>query len=101
MRRSPSDTLLGFGIVLFTVAGVFAFLGLTLATTIAMVNLVAFVTDVEFFKGLAEMDNLLVSYLGGSTFLFLPTALSTLSIEVIEDIENLTGDCKGAFKHCQ
>ncbi|WP_227379883.1 geranylgeranylglycerol-phosphate geranylgeranyltransferase [Haladaptatus halobius] len=101
-------TVLVFSVVLFAVAGVLALMLPLLATGIAVLNLVALVTYTEFFKGLPGVGNLLVSYLGGSTFLFgaaavgqlslavgilfLLAALSTFAREVIKDVEDLAGD---------
>ncbi|KZN26042.1 prenyltransferase [Haladaptatus sp. R4] len=101
-------TVLGFSLVMFAVAAGFALILPPLAMGIAIVNLVALVTYTEFFKGLPGVGNLLVSYLGGSTFLFgaaavgqlspavgvlfLLAALSTFAREVIKDVEDLAGD---------
>ncbi|WP_433632887.1 geranylgeranylglycerol-phosphate geranylgeranyltransferase [Halomicrococcus sp. NG-SE-24] len=102
------NTVLGFSIVLFAISGALTFMLPTLAIAIAVVNLVGLVTYTKFFKGLPGMGNLLVAYLGGSTFLlgaaavgqlsasvivlFLLAALSTFSREVIKDVEDLAGD---------
>ncbi|SIR87967.1 geranylgeranylglycerol-phosphate geranylgeranyltransferase [Haladaptatus litoreus] len=102
------QTVLVFSFVLFAIAGVLAFMLPLLAAAIAVVNLIALVTYTEFFKGLPGVGNVLVSYLGGSTFLFgaaavgqlstpivvlfLLAALSTFAREVIKDIEDLVGD---------
>jgi len=101
-------TVLIFSLVLFAIAGTLALMLPMLATVIAILNLVALVTYTEFFKGLPGVGNLLVSYLGGSTFLFgaaavgnlspavgvlfLLAALSTFAREVIKDVEDLAGD---------
>jgi len=79
-----------------------------LAVAIAVVNLLALIAYTEVFKGLPGVGNLLVAYLGGSTFLFggaavrgdLATvatlaalaALSTFTREVIKDVEDVAGD---------
>ena len=107
-------TVLIFSLILFAIAGVLAFLLPLLATAIAVVNLVALVMYTEFFKGLPGVGNLLVSYLGGSTFLFgaaavgkvntpvivlfLLAALSTFARELIKDIEDLEGDREEGLK---
>ncbi|RBI59792.1 geranylgeranylglycerol-phosphate geranylgeranyltransferase [halophilic archaeon] len=101
-------TVLVFSLVLFAIAGAFALTLPVLATIIAVLNLIALITYTEFFKGLPGVGNLLVSYLGGSTFLFgaaaagnltsavgvlfLLAALSTFAREVIKDVEDLAGD---------
>lgn len=107
-------TVLIFSLILFAIAGVLAFLLPLLATAIAVVNLVALIMYTEFFKGLPGVGNLLVSYLGGSTFLFgaaavgkvntpvivlfLLAALSTFARELIKDIEDLEGDREEGLK---
>jgi geranylgeranylglycerol-phosphate geranylgeranyltransferase len=78
-----------------------------LAIAIAVVNLLALIAYTEFFKGLPGVGNLVVAYLGGSTFLFggaavgeplapgvlfALAALSTASREVIKDVEDVAGD---------
>ncbi|WP_227380238.1 geranylgeranylglycerol-phosphate geranylgeranyltransferase [Haladaptatus halobius] len=99
-------TVLVFSVILFVIAAGFALTLPPVAMGIAVVNLVALVTYTEFFKGLPGVGNLLVSYLGGSTFLFgaaavgqlspavgvLLAALSTFAREVIKDVEDLAGD---------
>ena len=98
-----------FSAILFVVALalVVALLPL-LAVVIAVVNLLALITYTEIFKGLPGVGNALVAYLGGSTFLFggaavgelgapaivlaALAALSTLSREVIKDVEDVAGD---------
>lgn len=101
-------TVLVFSLILFAIAGVFAFLLPTLATAIAVVNLLALMTYTKLFKGLPGVGNVLDSYLGGSTFLFgaaavgqlsapvivlfLLAALSTFAREVTKDVEDLAGD---------
>jgi len=78
-----------------------------LAIAIAVVNLLALVAYTKLFKGLPGVGNLVVAYLGGSTFLFggaavgsplapavlfVLAALSTASREVIKDVEDVAGD---------
>ncbi len=94
------------GLFLLAVALVLAVLPV-LAIAIAVVNLLALVTYTELFKGLPGVGNALVAYLGGSTFLFggaavgevgptvvlfVLAALSTLSREIIKDVEDVAGD---------
>lgn len=79
-----------------------------LAIAIAVVNLLALVTYTGVFKGRPGAGNLLVGYLGGSTFLFgaaavgelsitaiilfLLAAVSTVTREIIKDVEDIEGD---------
>lgn len=78
-----------------------------LALAIAVINLIALLAYTELFKGRPGAGNALVAYLVGSTFLFggaavggvnptvtlfLLAALSTLSREIIKDVEDVTGD---------
>ncbi|NHN40041.1 geranylgeranylglycerol-phosphate geranylgeranyltransferase [Halorubellus sp. JP-L1] len=78
-----------------------------LALAIAVMNLLALVAYTEWFKGLPGVGNVVVAYLGGSTFLFggaavgaplapavlfVLAALSTASREVIKDVEDVAGD---------
>jgi geranylgeranylglycerol-phosphate geranylgeranyltransferase len=104
---SPRGAL-AFSAVLFVGATVLALALPTLALAIAAINLLALVAYTELFKGLPGVGNLLVAYLGGSTFLFggaavsgsLATAatlatlaaLSTFTREVIKDVEDIAGD---------
>ncbi|WP_254537558.1 geranylgeranylglycerol-phosphate geranylgeranyltransferase [Halomarina litorea] len=104
---SPGGALF-FSVVLFAGAVVLALTLPVLALAIAGFNLLALVAYTELFKGLPGVGNLLVAYLGGSTFLFggaavegaLATAatlaalaaLSTFTREVIKDVEDLAGD---------
>lgn len=98
---------LGFSIVLFALATVLALMLPILAIGIAVFNLIALVAYTEFFKGLPGLGNALVAYLGGSTFLFggaavgdvgasgilfVLAALSTLTREIIKDVEDIDGD---------
>jgi len=79
-----------------------------LAIAIAIVNLLALIAYTEVFKGLPGAGNAVVAYLGGSTFLFgaaavatpesaaivlfALAALSTLSREIVKDVEDVEGD---------
>lgn len=103
---TPRQTL-AFSGVLF-VGAVFLALQLpALAIAIAGVNLLALIAYTEFFKGLPGVGNAIVSYLVGSTFLFggatvgnveatvvlfLLAAVSTLTREIIKDVEDVEGD---------
>jgi geranylgeranylglycerol-phosphate geranylgeranyltransferase len=99
---------LGFSVALFLGAILTA---LTLpweAILIAGVNLIALVAYTELFKGLPGVGNLVVAYLGGSTFLFGAAAvggldpvvfvlfglasLSTATREIVKDVEDIEGD---------
>jgi geranylgeranylglycerol-phosphate geranylgeranyltransferase len=104
---SPRGAL-AFSLVLFGVAVGLALVLPPLAVGIAVFNLLALVAYTELFKGLPGVGNLVVAYLGGSTFLFggaavggdLSTAavlfalaaLSTFAREVIKDVEDVAGD---------
>lgn len=103
---SPRGAL-AFSGSLFVVAAAAALLLPPLAIGIAAVNLVALVVYTEWLKGLPGVGNFVVAVLGGSTFLFggaavgrpLPTvvlfllaALSTLTREIIKDVEDVAGD---------
>ncbi|MFC5970339.1 geranylgeranylglycerol-phosphate geranylgeranyltransferase [Halomarina salina] len=102
---------LWFSVALFVAAIALALTLPLLAIAIATFNLVALVVYTEWFKGLPGVGNLVVAYLGGSTFLFggaavhsgqagLTTvgvlaalaALSTFTREVVKDVEDLAGD---------
>ncbi|RBI61100.1 geranylgeranylglycerol-phosphate geranylgeranyltransferase [halophilic archaeon] len=78
-----------------------------LAIAIAVVNLLALLLYTEWFKGLPGVGNAVVAYLGGSTFLFggaavgsvagsgvlfVLAALSTLTREIVKDVEDMAGD---------
>lgn len=103
---SPRSALLWSGF-LFGGAVVFAIVLPVLAIAIAVVNLVALVLYTRVFKGTPGFGNLVVAYLGGSTFLFggaavgkpyaagmlfLLAALSTFAREVVKDVEDIEGD---------
>jgi geranylgeranylglycerol-phosphate geranylgeranyltransferase len=103
---SPRGAL-AFSVVLFLGAVATALLLPPLAVAIAVVNLAALVAYTKVFKGLPGAGNAVVAYLGGSTFLFggatvgnpgptavlfLLAALSTLSREIIKDVEDVAGD---------
>ncbi|WP_435349058.1 geranylgeranylglycerol-phosphate geranylgeranyltransferase [Haloarchaeobius sp. HRN-SO-5] len=103
---SPRGAL-AFSIVLFLAAGATALVLPALALGIALFNLLALLVYTQFFKGTPGFGNLLVAYLGGSTFLFggaavgnveasvtlfALAALSTVSREIIKDVEDVDGD---------
>ncbi|AGN02882.1 prenyltransferase [Salinarchaeum sp. Harcht-Bsk1] len=104
---SPRGALLFSG-GLFAGAVVLALTLPPLAIAIALVNLVALVAYTKLFKGLPGAGNVVVAYLGGSTFLFgaaavatpdaaalvlfVLAALSTLAREVVKDVEDVEGD---------
>ncbi|MFC7045216.1 geranylgeranylglycerol-phosphate geranylgeranyltransferase [Halobacteriaceae archaeon GCM10025711] len=103
---SPRGAL-SLSVVLFVVAVVLVASLPLAAIAIAVVNLVALVTYTQLFKGLPGVGNALVAYLGGSTFLFgaaavgsmrtvvvlfLLSAASTLTREIIKDVEDVDGD---------
>lgn len=105
---SPRGALV-FSVVSFIIAVVFALTLPPLAIGIAAINLVALVAYTELFKGLPGAGNVVVAYLGGSTFLFGGTAvasgelttvstlavlaaLSTVTREIIKDVEDIDGD---------
>jgi geranylgeranylglycerol-phosphate geranylgeranyltransferase len=98
---------LAYSLVLFAGAVVLALTLPPLAIAIAAVNLLALVSYTSWFKGRPGAGNALVSYLGGSTFLFggaavgdvgaaatlfALAALATFCREVIKDVEDLEGD---------
>jgi geranylgeranylglycerol-phosphate geranylgeranyltransferase len=93
--------------VLFLGAVVLAVQLPVLAIAIAVVNLVALVLYTRVFKGTPGFGNLVVAYLGGSTFLFGGAAVgrplaagvlfalavfSTFAREVVKDVEDVAGD---------
>ncbi|MFT4932188.1 MAG: geranylgeranylglycerol-phosphate geranylgeranyltransferase [Natronomonas sp.] len=99
---------LAFSVVLFGGAIGLALTLPSLAILIAVINLAALVTYTEVFKGLPGAGNVVVGYLGGSTFLFgaasverlsttaivlfLLAAVSTVTREIIKDVEDIEGD---------
>lgn len=98
---------LAWSAVLFVAAVVAAAVLPVLAIGIAVVNLLALIAYTEWFKGLPGVGNVVVAYLTGSTFLFggaaveaplapgvlfVLAALSTLSREIIKDVEDVAGD---------
>lgn len=100
-------TALAFSLLLFAAAVVLALALPTLALAIATVNLLALVAYTTFFKGLPGVGNAVVAYLVGSAFLFggavvgnveatvvlfVLAAVSTLTREIIKDVEDLRGD---------
>jgi geranylgeranylglycerol-phosphate geranylgeranyltransferase len=110
---SPGEAL-AFSIGCFALAVAFAITLPLLAVGIAVVNLVALVLYTEFFKGLPGVGNAVVSYLGGSTFLFgaaavgalgssvgalaLLAGIATFSREVIKDVEDVAGDSEEGLR---
>ncbi|WP_135820123.1 geranylgeranylglycerol-phosphate geranylgeranyltransferase [Halostella litorea] len=103
---SPRGAL-AFSLALFLGAVALAVTLPPLALGIAAVNLVALVAYTELFKGLPGVGNVVVAFLGGSTFLFggaavgrpgatvvlfLLAALSTVTREIIKDVEDVDGD---------
>jgi geranylgeranylglycerol-phosphate geranylgeranyltransferase len=106
---SPRGAL-AFSLALFGLAVACALVLPRLAIAIAVVNLLALVAYTELFKGLPGVGNAVVAYLGGSTFLFggaavdglaglaatvilwLLAAVSTLTREIIKDVEDVAGD---------
>lgn len=103
---SPRGAL-AFSGLLFAAAVVLALALPPLAVAIAVVNLLALVAYTEYFKGLPLVGNAVVAYLGGSTFLFgaaavgnveaavvlfLLAALSTVTREIVKDVEDVEGD---------
>ncbi|WP_121822098.1 geranylgeranylglycerol-phosphate geranylgeranyltransferase [Halostella salina] len=103
---SPRGAL-AFSLALFLGAVVLAVVLPPLAIAIAGVNLVALVAYTKLFKGLPGVGNAVVAVLGGSTFLFggaavgrpdatvvlfLLAALSTVTREIIKDVEDVDGD---------
>jgi geranylgeranylglycerol-phosphate geranylgeranyltransferase len=101
-------TALWFSVALFAGAVVLALVLPPIAIAIAVVNLLALVAYTELFKGLPGVGNLVVGYLGGSTFLFgaaavgriteavivlfALAALSTVAREIVKDVEDIAGD---------
>ncbi|WIV66852.1 geranylgeranylglycerol-phosphate geranylgeranyltransferase [Natrialbaceae archaeon AArc-T1-2] len=103
---SPRGAL-AFSLICFVLAVVLALTLPPLAIAIAAVNLLALLAYTELFKGLPGVGNVVVAYLGGSTFLFggaavgdvgaagvlfLLAALSTVTREIVKDVEDLEGD---------
>lgn len=104
---SPRGAL-AFAVGLFLAAVALAVTLPPIAIAIAGFNLAALIAYTELFKGLPGVGNAVVAYLGGSTFifgaaaagsigpapvvLFLLAALSTLSREIIKDVEDAPGD---------
>ncbi|USZ73075.1 geranylgeranylglycerol-phosphate geranylgeranyltransferase [Natronosalvus halobius] len=103
---SPRGAL-AFSLAAFLAAVAFAVTLPPTAIAIAVVNLLALITYTEYFKGLPGIGNALVAYLVGSTFLFgaaavgdiqatvvlfLLAGVSTLTREIIKDVEDVDGD---------
>jgi geranylgeranylglycerol-phosphate geranylgeranyltransferase len=99
---------LWFSVVLFAMAIGLALTLPVVAIALAVINLAALVSYTEVFKGLPGAGNVVVGYLGGSTFLFgaaavgrltttagvlfLLAAVSTVTREIIKDVEDVAGD---------
>lgn len=110
---SPREAL-GYSVGCFGLAVGLAITLPLLAVAIALVNLLALVLYTEFFKGTPGVGNAVVSYLGGSTFLFgaaaveafgssaaslaLLAGIATFSREVIKDVEDMAGDSAEGLK---
>ncbi|QRV16040.1 geranylgeranylglycerol-phosphate geranylgeranyltransferase [Haloterrigena salifodinae] len=103
---SPRGAL-AFSLVCFGAAVALAVTLPPAALAIAGINLVALVAYTEVFKGLPGVGNALVAYLVGSSFLFgaaavgdmapaavlfLLSAITTLTREIIKDVEDVEGD---------
>jgi len=103
---SPRGALM-FSIALFGGAIALALTLPRLALVIAAVNLLALIAYTKLFKGLPGVGNAVVAYLGGSAFLFggaavgnvgpsavlfALAALSTLTREIVKDVEDIAGD---------
>ncbi|ELZ12509.1 prenyltransferase [Halovivax asiaticus JCM 14624] len=103
---SPRQAL-WYSLACFAAAVVLALTLPVLAIGIALFNLFALVSYTQVFKGLPGAGNVVVAYLGGSTFLFgaaaagrigpavvlfALAALSTVSREIVKDVEDIAGD---------
>lgn len=103
---SPRGAL-AFSVLLFLGAVACTLVLPPLAILIAVFNLSALVAYTKLFKGLPGVGNAVVAYLGGSTFLFggaavgnarasvvlfALAAVSTLTREIIKDVEDIAGD---------
>lgn len=118
-RPIPSGSVsprgaIGFATAAFILAVALALTLPRLAIIIAGINLLALVLYTELFKGLPGVGNAVVSYLGGSTFLFgaaavnelgsialvlgALAALATFSREVIKDVEDKAGDAAESLR---
>jgi geranylgeranylglycerol-phosphate geranylgeranyltransferase len=113
-RPIPRGAVTARGALVFSVAlflgAVVAVLALPLAAiALAVVNLLALLAYTELFKGLPAVGNVVVGYLTGSTFLFgaaaverlgdpatfvlfALAALSTVTREIVKDVEDVEGD---------
>lgn len=111
---SPGGAL-AFTVVLFTAAVLLVVLLLPpIAVAIATFNLFALVAYTKLFKGLPGGGNVLVGVLGGSTFLFgaaaieqigvdvgvlfVLAALSTITREIVKDVEDIAGDSEAGLR---
>ena len=99
---------LWFSVALFVAAVALTLLLPPLAIAIAVINLLALVAYTELFKGLPGVGNVVVAYLGGSTFLyggaavggemglvvvlFALAACATVAREIVKDVEDIDGD---------
>ncbi len=99
---------LWFSVALFVAAVALTLLLPPLAIAIALINLLALVAYTELFKGLPGVGNVVVAYLGGSTFLyggaavggemglvvvlFALAACATVAREIVKDVEDIDGD---------
>lgn len=97
-----------YSFILFGIAVGLTLLLPWLAIAIALFNLAALIAYTELFKGLPGVGNIVVAYLGGSTFLyggaavggdlstvvilFALAASATVAREIIKDVEDITGD---------
>lgn len=105
---SPRGALL-FSVGSFAVAVALALTLPMLAIVIATIDLIALIAYTELFKGLPGVGNVVVACLGGSTFLFggaavastdlavvgtlaVLAALSTVTREIVKDVEDVIGD---------
>lgn len=95
-------------VILFCLAIVLALTLPLMAIAIATIDLLALVAYTKLFKGLPGVGNVVVAGLGGSTFLFggaavgsilapvavlgLLAGLTTLTREIIKDVEDIEGD---------
>ncbi|WP_312909152.1 geranylgeranylglycerol-phosphate geranylgeranyltransferase [Natronosalvus caseinilyticus] len=111
-RPIPRDAVsprgaLAFSLAMFLAAVAIAVTLPPIAIAIAVINLLVLITYTEYFKGLPGIGNALVAYLVGSTFLFgaaavgdvraavvlfLLAGVSTLTREIIKDVEDVDGD---------
>lgn len=113
-RPIPRGAVSARGALVFSVCSFVLAVGLAtvlplLAIGIAAIDLVALIAYTELFKGLPGVGNVVVACLGGSTFLFggaavasddlaivgtlaVLAALSTVTREIVKDVEDIVGD---------